>query len=203
MNKTVVLVSLSIVVSILSSMNHPMIIAASVDTKVVMTILFFVSAFNVVLFILGYVFSFIGVFVGKFIQSQRLKKFLLKPHTTNDENANGSTASFEINTRNTSSFYFDLHEVGDAIHNFGSDTKYFATDENGYILVSPEAAKTIRDCGSDIKMYVAHNQTQDYSVFEYIRKKLHDACHYNSLNDVIRVNRHGGGECGSSTHCGS
>lgn len=202
MNKTVVLVSLSIVVSILSFMNHPMIIAASVDTKVVMTILFFVSAFNVVLFILGYVFSFIGAFVGKFIQSQRFKKFLVKPHTTNDENANGSAASFEINTKSASSFYLDLHEVGDAIHNFGSDTKYFATDGNGYILVSPEAAKTIRDCGSDIRMYATHNKTQDYSVFEYIRKKLHDACHYNNFNEVTVLSDKGG-ECGSSTHCGS
>ncbi len=203
MNKTVTLVSLSIVVSILSFMNHPMVIAASVDTKIVLTILFFVAALNVVLFILVYVFSFIGVFVGKFIQNQRFNKFLAKPLSSAKENIDSGSASFKINTRDTSSFYLDLHEVGDAIHNFGSDTKYFATDENGYILVSPEAAKTIRDCGSDIRMYVAHNQTQDYSVFEYIRKKLHDACHYNNFDEVTAVSSAKGGECGSSTHCGS
>lgn len=202
MNKTVSLVSLSIVVSILSFMNHPMVIAASVDTKIVLTILFFVAALNVVLFILGYILSFIGVFVGKFIQNQRFNKFLAKPLFPANENTDSISAAFEINARSTSSFYLDLHEVGDAIHNFGSDTKYFATDENGYILVSPEAAKTIRDCGSDIRMYVAHNQTQDYSVFEYIRKKLHDACHYNNFNEVTAVSTKGG-ECGSSTHCGS
>jgi hypothetical protein len=183
-------------------MNHPMIIAASVDTKVVMTILFFVSAFNVALFFLGYVFSFIGVFVGKFIQRQRFKKFLVKPYTSSNENTNESAASFEINTKTVTSFDLDLHEVGDAIHNFGSDTKYFATDENGYILVSPEAAKTIRDCGSDIRMYLYHYKAQDDSVFEYICKKLHDACNYNNFNEVTVLNDKGG-ECGSSTHCGS
>jgi hypothetical protein len=164
-------------------MNHPMVVAASVDTKVIMTILFFASALNVALFILGYVFSFISIFVGKFIQSQRFNKFLVKPYTSSNENTNNSAASFEINAKNASSFCLDLHEVGDAIHNFGSDTKYFATDENGCILVSPETAKTIRECGSDIRMYALRNKEPDASAFEFIRKKLHDACHYNNQHN--------------------
>lgn len=182
MNKTVTLISLSIAISILSFMNHPMVISTSVDTKVIVTIIFFVSVLNVVLFILGHISSLIAVFVGRIIQKQRFKKFLAKPHADFDEINMDNGSSFNVESKNVYSFHIDLHEIGDAIYNFGENAEYFTTDENGYVLVSPEAVIAIRECGIDIKMYAAHyhNRTPEWNAFEPIRKKLYDACHYNN-----------------------
>lgn len=173
MNKTVVLIFLACAISIMFMMNSPAIMAVSPDTKIVLTLLFFVSLISVVLYALGFAWKQFATFAETMYNKRVSKKNAMQVAMKTDMD--------NISVERT--FRDDIYLIGDAIHGFGYDGKCFEKDEKGNILVSPDAAKTIADCGSELRRYATFNTAPNQDKFnEVIYNRLHDACFYNGDN---------------------
>lgn len=169
MNKTVTLLSLAYAISIIAMMNNPAIMAVSPDTKIVLTLLFFVSLISMTLYILEFAWKQFVTFAETMYNKRVSKKNAMQVAMKTDM----GNISVERTYRD------DVYLIGDAIHNFGNFYNKFEKDEKGNILVNPDAANTIVECGSELRRYATSNTVPNKEVFENIRKRLHDACHYN------------------------
>lgn len=171
MNKTVAIISFAFIISIIAVPNSPGIMAVSPDTKVILYILFIVSLLSAAFYVLGFFVTFAETMYYKRVSKKNAMQVAMKTDMGN--------ISVERTYRD------DVYLIGDAIHNFGNFYNKFEKDEKGNILVNPDVANTIAECGSELRRYATRNTVPNKEVFENIRKRLHDACHYNG-NDIAQ-----------------